>query len=514
MDNQQPQKRNIPRSIFSTLEYLFIPARDVASIYWTLAAITFIGIVMRVLQIDDPIAYDEAYTFVYYATREFKHILADYSAPNNHILHTILVRVFYEIFGMQPWTVRLPALLAGTLCIPAAYFAARRIFNPHQSMAGAALVALTPWFISYSANGRGYTLIVLFSLILANFGALLLVQQKRTALAAFAITAALGFYTIPIFLYPMMGISLWVWATYLTEAEPWKDRSAKIWAFLTACAAAALLTLLLYSPVILFGTGWDSITSNEFVASRGWTEFDNLQPRMIRTWQSWMQGIPALVEFLLVLGFLISLLFYRQASRQRLPLQLFLVLAIPILIVPQRVVPLARVWMYLEAFYLIFAGAGLAWLAELLLDRLVKPASTARLLPAAILLFVTGVFADQYFSMRQGSGIANQDLPEQYAAEFLTTQLKEGDKVLSISPVDIQTAYYLLMGGVPYDVFYQRDHPVEVQNAVVVLRTNSKYNTPERVLDFYKITDEFDLASTRLIFEYGPLQIFSIPAEE
>jgi hypothetical protein len=513
MNQRQSQKRTFLHSILTTLQHLFIAGRDPSHIKWILGAITILGMVMRIWKINDPIAYDEAYTFIYFATREFRHILADYSAPNNHILHTILVRISYELFGDRPWIVRLPALLAGTLCIPAAYLAARRILSGHQSLAAAALVALTPWFISYSANGRGYTLLILFALFLANLGALLIHQQSRAALAAYAITAALGFYTIPIFLYPMAGISLWVLATYLTAGEPWRDRSSKAWTFLAACTLAGLMTLLLYSPVIIFGTGLDSIISNEFVESRDGAMFvENLRPRAARTWESWMMGISPAVEYLLLSGFLLSTLFYGKASRQRLPLQLFLVLAIAILLVVQRVVPLARVWMYLEAFYMIFAGAGLVWLAELLLNSVGKSIYTAGIVPAAILLAFIVVFTGQYLGTQPGSATASRDLPEQYAAEYLASHLQAGDKILSIAPVDIQTAYYLYMNGVPYEVFYQRDHPVKVQNAVIVLRTTSKYNTPESVLDFYKITDDFDLASARLIFEYGPLNIFSIPA--
>ena len=158
MDNPQSQKRNLPQSILTSLQYLFVPGRDLSYTYWFLGVITLIGTVMRIWKISQPIAYDEAYTFLQYATQGFKHILADYSAPNNHILHTILVRVFFDIFGRQVWVVRGPALLAGILCIPASYFAARRIFNLQQSLAAAALIAVTPWFISYSVNGRGYSM--------------------------------------------------------------------------------------------------------------------------------------------------------------------------------------------------------------------------------------------------------------------------------------------------------------------------------------------------------------------
>jgi 4-amino-4-deoxy-L-arabinose transferase-like glycosyltransferase len=515
MDKSKPQQRNFPRSILATFLQLFIPGKDPSYIYWCLGAITLIGAVIRLWRITQPIAYDEAYTFIYYATRDFKHILADYSAPNNHIFHTILVRLFYELFGRQPWVVRGPALLAGILCIPAAYSFARRIFHARQSLAGAVLVALTPWFINYSVNGRGYTLIILFSLLLANVGALLTRQQSRTALGAYAIIAALGFYTIPIFLYPMAGVSLWVLVTHLTAAEPWKERTIKARDFLLACLAGGLLTLLFYSPVILFGTGFRSITSNEIVESRNWSVFtENLQPRITRTWESWTAGFSQAVKNLLITGFLLSLFFYRKASNQRLPLQVFLILAVAIVLVIQRVAPLARVWMYLDAFYLIFAAGGLVWLIELALDRLIPSEHTARIVSTAILLVMGIALTNIYLETQQGSLVPNRDdMPEQFAAQYLASHLEAQDKILSISPVDIQTAYYLYLDGVSYDVFYQRDHPVQVKNAIVVLRTNSKYNTPEEVLKFFKVTENFELASAQLVYEYGPVQVFSIPAK-
>jgi 4-amino-4-deoxy-L-arabinose transferase-like glycosyltransferase len=515
MNKSKPQQRNLQRLIPATFQQLFLSGKDPSYIYWCLAAITLIGAVIRLWRISQPIAYDEAYTFIYYATRDFKHILADYSAPNNHIFHTILVRLFYEIFGKQPWVVRGPALLAGILCIPAAYFFARRIFNAPQSLAGAMLVALTPWFINYSVNGRGYTLIILFSLLLGNLGALLTQNQSRSALVAYAIVAALGFYTIPIFLYPMAGVSLWVLVTHLSAPEPWRERSIKSRDFLLACLFGGLLTLFLYLPVILFGTGFRSITSNEIVESRAWPVFiENLQPRIIKTWESWLAGFSQAVKNLLAIGFILSVIFYRKASSQRLPLQLFLALAVAIVLVIQRVAPLARVWMYLDAFYLIFAAGGLVWLLELALDRFLQAEHTARIVSTVILLILVMALINFYRETQQGSLVPNRDdMPEQFAAQYLASHLQPQDKILSVSPVDIQTAYYLYLSGVPYDVFYQRDHPVPVENALVVLRTNSKYSTPEEVLKFFQVAENFDLASAQLVYQYGPVQVFSIPAQ-
>jgi len=195
-------------------------------------------------------------------------------------------------------------------------------------------------------------------------------------------------------------------------------------------------------------------------------------------------------------------------------LVVILAAAVAVVLVIQRVAPLARVWMYLGAFYLIFAAAGLVWLVELVLNRFIRSVYTARIISTAILLVMMVALTNIYQETQQGSLVPNSnDLPEQYVAQYLASHLEAQDKVLSVSPVDIQTAYYLYLNGVPYDVFYQRDHPVPIENAVVVLRVNSKYNTPEEVLKFYSIEDNLNLASLKPVYEYGPVQVFSIPAQ-
>src|ERR671922_204352 len=151
------------------------------------------------------------------------------------------------------------AFVAGILMTPAMYITARRFFSPYQSLAAAGLVAVVPLFINYSVNGRGYTLLVLLALLLANFAGILVTRQSKPALIAFTLTAALGFYTIPIFLYPMAGISLWVVATYLFAKEPPQNRFHRMAVFLGFCILSGLLALILYSPVIIFGTGLSSI---------------------------------------------------------------------------------------------------------------------------------------------------------------------------------------------------------------------------------------------------------------
>jgi len=496
-------------------EHLFLREKDPSYVFLILGIITLVGLVLRLLEINKPIAYDEAYTFINFASRPFRHILADYSAPNNHIFHTILVGIAYRLFGGQAWVLRLPAFVAGTLMAPVMYITARRFFSYPQALGAAALIAMVPVFIDYSVNGRGYTMLFLLALLLANFAGILVDRQSKPALIAFGLTAALGFYTIPIFLYPMAGVSLWVVATYLFTKEPWQSKWRRLAVFLGICMLAGLLTFILYSPVILFGSGFASITGNEFVQSLDWSAFlANLGPRMINVWDKWMIGFGPTIEYLFLGGFLLSLFFYRRLSSQKLPMQLFLALALAILLVLQRVTPTPRIWLYLEAFYIMFAAAGLVWLIDLIIGRVVKSQLAERILSYAILLLFIGVFSSTLIARGQNPALLQRDRsPEAYAADYLADHLQPEDTLVATGPVDIETAYYLRLRGISFDRFYKRDHPVQIQNALVLVRENSKYKTPESVVNFFKLDRILDLSMAELVFEYANVQVYSVPAK-
>jgi uncharacterized membrane protein len=394
------------------------------------------------------------------------------------------------------------------------YFTARRFFSRPQALGAAALVAIVPVFINYSVNGRGYTILFLLALLLANFAGILVERQSRAALIAYGLTAALGLYTIPIFLYPMAGVSLWVAVTYLFAQEPRQSKLRKLAVFIGICVLAGLFALILYSPVIIFGTGLSSITGNEFVQSLDWPTFlANLDPRLENVWNKWMIGFHPLIEYLFLGGFLLSLFFYRKVSNQKLPLQVFLVLGIVILLVLQRVTPTPRIWLYLEVFYLMFAAAGLVWLIDLMIRRIkvAQPLEVEKFLSFGILMLFIGIFASNMVA-RQQSPLEMDRSPEAYAADYLADYLKPEDTLVATGPVDIETAYYLSLHGISFDRFYKRDHPVEIQNALVLTRENSKYKTPESVVNFFKLEKALDVTAAELIFEYANLQVYSVPA--
>ncbi len=513
-EDLRPSTKDRSRSVRSIAEHLFLRETDSLYIFLILAGLTLIGFILRVLDINKSIAYDEAYTFIHFASRELKYIVGDYSAPNNHIFHTLLVGIAYRLFGGEAWVLRLPAFTAGTLMIPAMFIAARRFFSASQALAAAGIIAVLPVFINYSVNGRGYTLLILFALLLANFAGVLVHQQSRLALAAFGLTTVFGFYTIPIFLYPWAGVALWVAATYLFADEPWQARLRKLMTFLGMCALAGFCTFVLYSPVIFFGSGLSSLIRNEMVQPLDWQTFlANLDPRLIKAWNKWMIGISPQTENIFLGGFLISVLLYRRVSNQKLPMQVFLVLAVLILLLLQRVTPLPRIWLYLEAFYLMFAAAGLVWLGDMILRPVLGNRLVTRVLSFAVLLIFAGVFVSMMVERQTNPVLLDRDrLPEDYAAEYLATHLRPEDTLVATGPVDIQTAYYLSRHDIPFERFYRRDHPVDIQHALVLVRKNSRQKTPESVVEFFKLDQELDVNTAELVFEYANVQVFSIQA--
>jgi hypothetical protein len=91
--------------------------------------------------------------------------------------------------------IRLPALIAGLASIPLAFLLARRMFGYSAGLAAAALMALNPFMVFYSTDGRAYTVVI--ALLLASTLVMLIAAERGNAgwWAAYAVLVALAMYT-------------------------------------------------------------------------------------------------------------------------------------------------------------------------------------------------------------------------------------------------------------------------------------------------------------------------------
>jgi len=153
--------------------------------------------------------YDESFTCLYYASRPLSAGISDYSLPNNHLFHTLLVHLSTQLLGNHPWTVRLRAFRAGVALVPATCFWIRRVFNGSAALLAAALVASSEPLVAYSTNARGYALLGLFFVLAFTFAARAIDANRPADWIVFVVVSTAGFYAIPTMVYGFGSIALW-----------------------------------------------------------------------------------------------------------------------------------------------------------------------------------------------------------------------------------------------------------------------------------------------------------------
>jgi hypothetical protein len=420
-----------------------------------LACLTLFAAVLRIPFLSQPMRYDEAITYLEYSSRPFYVALSFYNMPNNHLFHTLLVRLAYLALGNHPWALRLPAFLAGLYLVPATYAAARSLYRNSGALLAAALVASSSILIEYSTNARGYGIVCLLFMMMIPASAYALRHRNWAAWLLLAAVSALGFYTIPIMLYPFGGVVVWLLISILigdakqdAREDAHSDARTALTGLFVACVLTMLLAGELYSPVLAV-SGPKALFANKWVApSPFFLLISKLPASLASTWRDWNRDLPMWLTILLASGFAISLLWHRRIGRQRLPLTLALLLWVSPLVFMQRVIPFERVWLFALPLYFIGAAAGLAIALEPLFERLHLRHATA--LVAAGLALFAGLRVERGGSVYLSSVyLSNESRGIPTLGTWLKGQLHPGDVIVAVPPSDGPLHYYLQNEGVP-----------------------------------------------------------------
>lgn len=415
-----------------------------------LAAVALIALAVRIEFLFQPMRYDESVSFVHYSSEPWYIAVINYTAPNNHVFHSLLVHVSTLVLGGEPWAIRLPALLAGVLLVPASYLAARVLYGKHAALVAAGLVASSSSLVEYSTNARGYTLLALVFVLLVALAARLSVSANPAEWLAFALLSAIGFYTVPVMLYGFGAVVVWLGLSLWT-----RERSLVARRLVPAVLATGLLTLLLYAP-ILASSGLDALVANEFVRPLPWSTFTSELPDSLdAVARQWHRDIPLPLALVLSAAFLTAIVFHGRLSRFPLAPALAALLWIAPVLVVQRVVPFERVWLFLLPLYLMTAAAG----AVFALRPLAARVGGEGVLSAAFAIGLAGALA--------GNVVATQAVYDsedtstfrdgREVAAFLERALRPADKVLVAPPADAILEYELERRGLdPAALLYWR----------------------------------------------------------
>jgi hypothetical protein len=411
-----------------------------------LVSLMLVALILRLGNLDLPLGHDEAYMYNAFASRSLWHLLSDYHLPNNHVFLSVLMHATTRLLGDSIWAIRLPTIVTGVLLVPAAFWFAKRFYSRETALLSAALVTIFPILIEYSVNARGYILVALFTLLIWSLGDYVRVKRNRFAWALIVILSTLGFFTIPIMLFPFGALYLWLlgsWVIGDTASYGPKSDFLKYW--LASGLSAALLTVILYTPIFFYSFG--RFFGNGFIAPLGWDIFpETIWTRFRNTWADWTISIPIWLALLGVLGFLVALVFHKKWTGQKFPPQLAFLSWILALLLVRRPDMLPRFWLFLAPPILTWAAAGIVEPMKSIRVRAGKRWGPAQVVVGLILALVAlqalVMVPAIPVSVRSNDGMAKISL-------YLKDNLQDGDLVTATSARLPALRYYFDRFGLP-----------------------------------------------------------------
>ena len=411
-----------------------------------LVGVAVIALAIRVFHLSQPMRLDEARTFLDYAIRPLPDAISNYNIPNNHLLHTLLVWLSIRLFGHAEWAVRLPAFGAGVLIVPATYVATRRLADRSAALVASALAAVLPGLVLYATNARGYSMVCLAFVMLIPLADAIADEESAARWTAFGLLTALGAATIPVMLYPVGAVSLWLFAEQArrhgwSSAVRFAPRLAGVLAIAGAVAAVA------YLPAIeRYGVA--SISGNKFVTPYSWPLFLRALPRFVERLRHTIGlGIPDLVMLALTFSGLLPLVTRGQSRGKLLTLAITTGFWCIALLVATRRPPPPRVWLFLAPLCCMYAGIGLARMTSWASRRF--QVSEQPYIAATALLLALGISASTVVRRTIFNDNESVELVAGPAiARYLLTEAHPGDRLMVSNMVSPEVDYYLFtMGG-------------------------------------------------------------------
>ena len=471
-------------------------------------AITFLAVVLRMERANAPMVHDEAYTYVAFSRSLFS-ALTDYSKPNNHVLHSILVYFSTRTFGLGAWAVRLPAFLAGVLLVPASYWLASRLYDRWTALGTAFLVAWYPPLVAYANDARGYTMVALFTILTLALADHVRRDKNLFFWALISLFLALGLYTVPTMLFPFGVVFVWLFLENQVSGPcPYRTKREFLGYWLAAGLGTAVLTLLFYTPILVF-TNPKNFSANDMLARVPWKDLlVNLSARISDTWTEWTLRVPTAVLILLGIGCVLSLVLHLKVAKARTPLQVAALLWFTALLLIERPNAEPRFWSFLMPLILIWASAGTFGLLQKVRLKFAPGISLAA--PVFGLLLVYGFWHASWLVPQLPALWAERGKQEN-AVLFIQNHLHQDDLIVVSSPDDAPVWYYSDLHGIP-GAFFNTD-TATYKRALVLVDIQWHQTLPWVLEDRGPDQGQLNIESAHLLGTIGSIQVFEVPHE-
>ncbi|MCC6721948.1 MAG: hypothetical protein IT243_07075 [Bacteroidia bacterium] len=290
------------------------------------------------------VIYDEAWTYLAFTQKNPLIAACFYPTSNNHILYSHLTQITKFLPFDILFNLRLPSIITGILAIITFFFCTKRYFSEYNLWLSVSLLSFIFPMVYYGVAARGYSMLLLLFII--GFFATIDIIKNPNNYKAYCIimfSSVLGFYTIPVYLYPCITLNLFLLIFFIIN----KDYTS-LFRIIKFGLLTVIAVLFLYLPVFVV-SGVNSVIDNKFVKSKSFHFVaDNFLSHLSNTARFfssiYSDFFALLLVFLMLVFFIVILVFSKNIL---LKLSLFCIIIIPVFIFIHRLIPVERTWIYL-----------------------------------------------------------------------------------------------------------------------------------------------------------------------
>ncbi|HEX6127217.1 MAG TPA: glycosyltransferase family 39 protein [Pyrinomonadaceae bacterium] len=183
-----------------------------------LIALSALALILRLWNLNSAPWIDEVLTLVDFVRLPINEIVITFPSQNQHMLYSVLARGAFAIFGEGTGALRLPAVMFGIGSIWALFFFARSVTGTREALLACGLMTVSYHHVWFSQNGRGYTGLLMMTL-LATWAWIEAIRQDRWkwwALYIAAIVAGMWIHMTMAFVVASHGL---VYALFLVSPK-------------------------------------------------------------------------------------------------------------------------------------------------------------------------------------------------------------------------------------------------------------------------------------------------------
>lgn len=383
---------------------------------------TAVAAVARIVALNNGLWVDEIYSLVESFRPPLLQVITTFPGDTQHPFYALLANAAEKLLGDAPWVIRLPAALFGIATVPALFAFGRRVTSRQEAFLAALLLAVSYHHVWFSQNARGYSMLAFWAVTTTVVFRDAQRWPTGTRAVTYAVLAGLGAYThltmvFVVAAHALIGVA---WAV----TRPAGDRRAWIRWGVFAVGGSALVTLVLYGPVIpqVLDFFLHRPSRLQGVSSPGWALAE-----AVRVLKTGLGAAPGLAIGAAV--FLIGLVSYWRSDRWALALFVMpgLVTLAGALAIRGTMYP--RFFFSLVGFALLIAIRGTA-VAATAAARVIHrgrggPTTARRWVTVAVAVLI----AASAVSLRYNYRWPKQDFVG--AAEWVATNVPPGDAVIT-----------------------------------------------------------------------------------